>query len=301
MNIVLLLIWFYNFKKKTTPLKSFLPLLIFFLLSATPLPLFAAPSTDSSLPLWELRVAATAARLPHYKGSDEYKNYFFPLPYLIYRGDFFQADRDNIRTIFYKNSKLETDISMWGNPPVPGDNRAREGMEDLDALLEIGPALRYYFRRDGISDGLYLKGAVRSVFSVGWDGGPDIHYQGLHSDIYLIFKNNSLFAAQQLRFHLSTGLHFGDATFNEYFYEVGEKDAVPGRNMYSAGGGYSGFSLAGSLVKRFTPTISFGCYGRWDNISGAEYEDSPLAKEMNNYTIGAMFIFTLAQSERLLP
>jgi hypothetical protein len=189
---------------------------------------------------------------------------------------------------------------MWGNPPVPGDNRARTGMEKLDALLEIGPALRYYFHRDGISNGLYLRGAVRSVFSAGWDSGPDIHYQGLHSDIHLIFKIASLFAAQQLRFHISTGLHFTDAAFNEYFYEVGEEDSIPGRDVYSAGGGYSGFSLAGSIIKRFTPTVSFGCYGRWDNISGADYEDSPLVREENNYTIGTMLIFTITRSEKLL-
>ena len=274
----------------------------FFLLLTISSPLYAVQPGNSvtSLPLWELKVALTAARLPHYTGSDEYKNYFFPLPYLVYRGEFFQADRDSVRTIVYKTNRLETDISMWGNPPVPEDNRARAGMEKLDALLEIGPALRYYFHRDGISDGLFLKGAIRSVFSAGWDSGPDLRYQGLHSDIHLIFKNNSIFAAQQLQFHISAGLHFADAEFNEYFYEVGEKDSIPGRDMYSTGGGYSGFSLAASIIKQLTPTISFGWYGRWDNINGASYENSPLVKEKNNYTIGAMLIFTLAQSEKPL-
>jgi len=263
------------------------------------LPVYGSSKSSSTetAPLWELRVAATAASLPHYIGSNEYKNYFFPLPYLIYRGEFFQADRDNMRTIFFKNGAFETDLSLWGNPPVPSDNQARTDMDELDALVEIGPAVRYYFQNNGRRDAFYFKGAIRTAFSMGWENGPEIHYQGLHGSMLLVLKNSSLFKDQKMKFHLSSGIHFASSKFNSYFYEVETEDVIPGRNSYSVNGGYSGFSLASSITRHLYSSLTLGCYGRWDNISGATYEDGPLVNTENNYTIGAMLIFTLAKSK----
>jgi outer membrane protein len=278
----------------------FITLSFFLLQLAVTLPLLYASSPHESpdtLPLWELRVAATAARLPHYIGSDEYKNYIFPLPYLIYRGEFFQADRDNMRTIFFKKGSFETDLSMWGNPPVPSSNRARTRMDELDALVEIGPAIRYYFQHDGRRDALYLKGAIRTAFSVGWESGPEIHYQGLHGSMHLVMKNESLFKDQGMRLSLSSGIHFADSTFNTYFYEVDMEDISQKRTFYAARGGYSGFSCSGSITRRVLPYLTFGCYARWDNINGATYDNSPLVGTENNYTIGTMLIFTVAKSK----
>ncbi len=276
-------------------------IITFFVLqpSGTPSPLYGASPSENfeKQPLWELRVAATAARLPHYIGSDEYRNYLFPLPYLIYRGEFFQADRDNMRTVFFKNGNFETDLSLWGNPPVPGHNSARTGMEELDALVEVGPAMRYYFQRNGSRDSLYLKGAIRTAFSVGWEGRPEIRYQGLHGSMHLVLRNASLFKDKKTRFRLSSGIHFADSNFNSYFYEVDAEDVAPGRPFYATGGGYSGFSFAGSITRQLLPYLTLGCYGRWDNINGASYTDSPLVGTENNYTIGTMLIFTLAKSK----
>jgi len=289
--------------KKGSCLPRFITISLLLLQSVlTPPPLYGSLQSENadSLPLWELRIAATAARLPHYIGSAEYENYFFPLPYLIYRGEFFQADRDNMRTIFYKNDHFETDLSLWGNPPVPGDNRARTGMDELDALVEIGPAMRYYFRHNGRHDALYLKGAIRTAFSVGWESGPEIDYQGLHGSVHLVLRNSSLLENRKIRFRLNTGIHFADSKFNSYFYEVNTEDIAPWRGFYAANGGYSGFSFSGSISRRLLPYLTFGCYGRWDNISGASYGDSPLVGTENNYTIGAMLIFTLARSNTMI-
>ncbi len=276
----------------------------FFLLqmTVTPLKVYGSsqPEDTDTLPLWELRLAATAAVLPHYIGSNEYKSYLFPLPYLIYRGEFFESDRDNMRTIFFKNKYFETDISLWGNPPVPGNNYTRNGMEELDALAEIGPALRYYFYHNNRRDALYLEGAIRTAFSVGWEGGPEIGYQGLHGGFDVILENNSLFKEQKIEFHLSSGVQFANSRFNSYFYDVEMEDVTPYRNYYTAEGGYSGFTLSGSITRELYPGFTFLCYGRWDNTSGTTYNDSPLATSENNYTIGTMFIFTLAKSEKMV-
>lgn len=255
-------------------------------------------SADDTQPLWELGVMAAAARLPHYIGSDEYENYLYPLPYVIYRGEFLRADRDGVRGIFYRGEKFETNLSFWGNPPVPDDNEARQGMPDLDAVGEAGPALRYYFYRRSWKDHLYLQAAWRTAFSFDFESGVDADYQGWNGGFSLSYQNKSMFEDQQLSLFFKAGLHFADSLYHNYFYGVPDQFATPSRNAYRADGGYSGFSLSGSFYKDLTPTVSIGAYARWNNVSGAEFGDSPLVRDENNYAVGCLLVWKLAKSSK---
>ena len=257
------------------------------------------PNADADAPpLWELGVMVAAARLPDYIGSDEYENYLYPLPYVIYRGEFLRADRDGIRGIFYRGKRFETNLSFWGNPPVPDDNEARQGMPELDAVGEGGPALRYYFYRRGWKDHLFLQAAWRTAFSFDFDGGVDADYQGWNGDLNLNYQNKSSFEDQDLSFYFKAGLHFADSLYNEYFYGVPSQYATPTRNAFKADGGYSGFSVSTSVYKSFTPVFSLGFYARWNNVNSAVFEDSPLVREDNNYAVGCLAVWKLAQSSK---
>jgi MipA family protein len=255
-------------------------------------------ANSEKLPLYEYGLVGIAAQIPHYIGSDENTFYAFPLPYIIYRGEILQANRDGVRTIFWHTRKFELDISLSGNPPA-SDNKAREGMEDLDGIGEIGPALNYYFYDFGERDAFLLQANVRAAFAIGFDDGLDIVHEGYVSDLSLIYKNSHLFSKQQVRFHLSTGIRFGDSTMHGYFYDVSSKDVAPDRQQYDAGGGYGGFQVSGSIVKELTPEYSISGYARWNNIDGAVFEDSPLVRTHNNLMVGAMLIWKIGASEEL--
>jgi outer membrane protein len=259
--------------------------------------------TDDQLPLWEFGVTAVAARLPHYIGSDEYENYLYPLPYVIYRGDILRADREGIRGIFYKGEKFETSLSLWGNPPVSDENEARQGMPELDAIGEIGPALRYYFYRQGWQDHLYLQVAWRAAFSFGFNGGLDIdmNYQGWQSSLDLSYQNKTLFEYRKLSLYFKGGLHFADSKYNDYFYGVPSQYATFSRLTYEAEGGYAGFSISSSFLKELTSRLSIGGYVRWNNLDGAVFEDSALVREKNNYAVGALVLWKLTESSTLAP
>lgn len=258
------------------------------------------PSARERLPLYEYGIVGLAAHFPHYLGSDEYQSYVFPLPYFVYRGEVLKADRDGVRTIFFRHQQWETDISLAGNPPA-GDNQARQGMEDLDALGEIGPALNYYFFDNGERDNLYLQATLRAAFSFDFEGGVEIRHQGYVSDLSVIFHESRLFRAQRLRFHLSTGIRFGDADMHSYFYEVGQEDATAARRQYQAEGGYGGLQLSGSITKELTDSLAVSCYGRWANLDGAVYEDSPLVATRNNAFLGAMLVWKIGESTEAAP
>ena len=256
--------------------------------------------SDDEKPLWEAKLYNAMAKIPHYPGSNEYNNYVFPLPYLIYRGDILRADRKGIRGIFYKSDHVESKISIYGNQPVNDDNKARAGMPELDALIEIGPALDVYFNERNSLDSLYLKFALRGAFSLGFDSGIHSKYQGLHGNVNLVYWNTGLFRKNKFRFGFSSGIIFADKDFNSYFYDVEEPYVLPERGFYKSDGGYSGFILATSMGKTLTKTISFGSYIRWDNLNKASFEDSPLVKQKNNYIIGCVLIWKFAESKRLV-
>lgn len=270
---------------------------IFFLTSACPAA--EAIPIEEKLPLYEYGVVAIAARLPHYRGSDEYSSYAFPLPYFIYRGKRIKANRDGVRGIFWRSKHFETDLSMSGNPPVSDDNEARSGMGELDGLVEIGPALRYYFYEYSERESFFLQWNIRAGFSFAFDGGMDVTYQGLISDWALVYRNASLFRDENIRFQLNTGPQFGDNEFHSYFYEVAPQYVTETRSQYNGEAGYAGWQVSGSILKQLTAKFWISLYGRYMNSSGAAFEDSPLVETTNNYVIGTLFLWKFGESEQL--
>jgi len=255
---------------------------------------------EDEKPLWEIGLFSGAARIPHYRGSDEYNWYVVPLPYVIYRGEIIQADREGVKGIFFKTESFESSLSLSGNPPVDGDNDAREGMPDLDAMFEVGPSLKWHFTGDFLnqSDALYAQIALRAASSIGFDSGVDLSYLGLHADISLSYANQSLFKNQEIGFGGKIAADFADKDLNAYFYDVEQEYERPDRPSYESDSGYAGFSLSGWAYKKLTRVLSLGFYSRWDNISGAVYEDSPLVKEKNNFTFGCALNWKIWESKR---
>jgi outer membrane scaffolding protein for murein synthesis (MipA/OmpV family) len=266
-------------------------------------PSFCQEASESILPsptkpLWELGLFNGVARLPLYRGSATYRTYALPLPYLIYRGDIFQSDREGIRGIFFRSEFLESSLSVFGNPPVNDNDNAREGMGDLDPILEIGPALKWYFLGHVPRRYLYLSPAFRWVTSVGLPDNLKFSYQGWRFLINLIYQNDAIWGNDRWGWGFNVGIDFADHRYNGYFYDVPEKDALPGRPAFDADGGYGGLMVSGNLIYRMNHQLSVAVYGRWDALAGAIYRDSPLVEENNNFTTAAALIWTIATSKK---
>jgi len=248
-------------------------------------------------PLWEAGLFAGAARMPHYRGSDEYKAYVLPLPYLIYRGEIVRANRDGIKGVFWSTDRLEAALSFSGTPPVDKDNKARRGMPEIGAIVEAGPGVKFFITDRENPNPLYLKAGVRAAISVDTDD-LGIAYEGLRGDIKLIYRNHTLLKEQGVSFGLNAGVDFANRDYNETFYSVDPVYATPSRPAYQAAGGYTGFSLSANAVKKLNDRWSVGAYYRWDNLSGTAYVDSPLVKTENNHILGVAIICKLFKSEK---
>jgi outer membrane scaffolding protein for murein synthesis (MipA/OmpV family) len=252
------------------------------------------PPAAGGLPLWEVGLFGMVGRLPHYRGADEYKVYVLPLPYAIYRGEFLQADREGVRGLFYKGPRIETDLSMNGSPPVDDSSRAREGMPELEPLVEMGPSVKVHLYRGARHPKLYAEAAGRAVISVDRsDLGS--RYEGKRASLGVALTEGRF---RPWLVGMRVGVDFADAGYNGYFYDVSESEVLPDRARYQSEGGYGGWALSGFLVRELTPALSISLYGRWDNLDGAVYEDSPLVKRENNFVIGTAVIWRIAVSRQ---
>ncbi len=259
-----------------------------------------AESATIQEPLWEIGVVGAGAYLPHYRGSDEYTWWVLPLPYIIYRGDIIRATREGVRGIFFSSANFESSISVFGNPPVPDDNEARQGMPELDALFEIGPSLKWFvFGRNPVNK-LYLMGSLRAASSINFDDGVNFEYQGFNGELDLIYHNRQFYKSHGFKYFLKVGLNMADHKLNSYFYDVPTMYVTPERSAFQADGGYAGFSLAASMQQDITENISIGFYTRWDNLNGAVYNNSPLVREDNNIVAGCALVWKMLRSKRMV-
>ena len=102
---------------------------------------------------WQLGAGIAAFNLNLYPGSTDTKNYVLPIPYFTLVSEKLEIDR-GIRGFLFKSDDVVLDVSAdFGIPVDSDDSRARIGMPDLDAVLQLGPSLEFLLtelRRDQI-------------------------------------------------------------------------------------------------------------------------------------------------------
>lgn len=247
-------------------------------------------------PLWEIGVVGGGGYLPDYPAADENHVNGLALPFAIYRGEVFRlGDRGAARGIVVDDGGFELDLGLDAAFPVDSDNSdAREGMNDLDFLLEAGPRLTYSFLPPEDRDELDLALAVRAVFSTDFS---NLRYQGLTVAPNLTFRRND-FILDDMRAVLSVGPLFGFDGLNDYFYRVAPGEARPGRPAYEADDGYMGTEFTAGLSWSIRENVRlFGGFqfGYWGQSAN---EDSPLHRQDLTVGFGGGLRWSFLTSER---
>ncbi|MCJ7452044.1 MAG: MipA/OmpV family protein [Steroidobacteraceae bacterium] len=248
-------------------------------------------------PLWELGIGMSALSFPDYRGSDESNLYAIPFPYVVYRGTFLKADKDGVRGALFDSDRIELNVSVGASVPVKSaDNRAREGMPDLQPTVEVGPALELnLWRSDDRRFKLDLRLPVRAAVTVmgGVDGAGWVFSPRLTLDV-ADFAGLSGWNLGML-----AGPMYGSKRSHDYFYSVAPRYATPDRPSYDADAGYAGSQFLMSVSKRY-PKYWLGAFVRWDSLNGAVFADSPLVKSENYFAAGVAFAWVLWESSTLV-
>lgn len=256
---------------------------------------------DHTVPLWELGLVGGGGYLPDYPAASQNHWRGIGLPYAVYRGDFLQVgERGIVRGLFLDLRQFEFDLSADASFPVnSSDNKARDGMDDLDTLFEIGPKLIYKFLPRGSGQELDLSLATRAVLStdlLNW------RYQGFAVAPGLTYADERFsLLGGDLRLIATLEPQFGFGGLNKYFYEVDHKDARSNRPAYDADPGYIGTEL--TLGFGWSPFERVRLFGGIvpGYYKGSANENSPLYRDDFNIAIGGGLRISLFQSETRVP
>ncbi len=96
------------------------------------------------LPTLELGAGISAFSLPDYRGSENSSTYVLPVPYIKYRSERLRLD-GGVKGVFFESEDVLFTLSADLTLSPDDDSDDRKGMDDLDTILEIGPALNYRF------------------------------------------------------------------------------------------------------------------------------------------------------------
>lgn len=260
---------------------------------------FSTPSHAGELPLWEAGLGVTGLSMPDYRGSREQRDYLFPLPYVVYRGDILKLDRKGMRGLLFQSDRVELNISADGGVPVrSGRNSARVNMPNLDPTLQIGPSLDVCLVRDCDSDqAVQVRFPIRAVLASDFSRVQGIGFVA-NPQLNVDFKN--LGPGKGWNFGFALGPLYASEQYHDYYYQVSPQYAVPTiRPSYDAQSGYSGSMIVMALSKRFDH-IWFVSFARYDELSGAVFADSPLVKTRHAYMAGFGIAWVFGQSSTLV-
>jgi len=266
----------------------------------TCLPLLAALSlvagsvqAAEERPLWEVGAGVAAFSFPAYRGSDQTNNFLMPVPHFSYHGDFFKADRQGIRGSFFDSDWIDLTVSMALSAPANSkDVKARTGMPDINGTFEIGPEIDVTFWRSE-NRARFVKLLVPLRTAVTLEGSPRdigwVFHPKLNMDITDI--------PGMPGWNLGTlaGPLFGDKRQHAYYYSVASQYATADRPAYEAKAGYAGMQYLVALSKRF-PKYWVGSFIRYDNLSGATFEDSPLVRKKDYVAAGIAITWIFGES-----
>jgi MipA family protein len=252
------------------------------------------PNGAPSKPLWELCVVGGGIYTPDYPAADKNSLRSLALPYVVYRGDILRMGSDSIaKGVFIDNDYTELNVSLEASFNANSDdNGARQGMQDLDYLGEIGPQLKIKFGKlyGGKTE---LQLPVRAVVSTDF---RRFDHRGYLFNPRFYYQRQNVFNSA-INVNSSIGSSFATKKLHQYFYRVEPRFATAVRPAYEADGGYLGSAMTVGLSYSITDRVRAYVGGQVGYYGGAANEDSPLFRQKVNSSVHAGFTWSLFQSE----
>lgn len=244
-------------------------------------------------PLFELGIGAGSGLTPHYPASSQTHVHTLAFPVAQFRGRIFRAERDRgVSARVLDRAIWAFDISGAGSFAADSeDNRARQGMPDLDLLGEVGP--RVYARIETPRYAFQAFMAVRGAFSTDFQS---LRYRGLVFSPGLSIEKLRLWR-DDLHMGFRLAAEWTSLELQSYFYEVRPQYVRPDRQEYSAKAGYMGSSFITSLGYQKKNWGVFTGVGL-NSHSGAANRRSPLFRNELNTSAFVGFVWYFYRSSQ---
>lgn len=252
----------------------------------------ATASADE--PLWEIALGGYGRYGPAYPASDEYQTDVIPLPFPIYRGKILRVgdERDKpVRTRIFRRDRIKLDLDFGLNLPVDSDDiDEREGLPDLDLLVEAGPELQLQFEENLPGD-FFLSLQTRGAWSF---DGLSTSWRGVVAGTEFRYE----IPLGKSTYSLRVTPEWASQDYMDFFYGIDEKFALPDRPAFDADGGYLGTVVVFSYGHDITPKFEIRTGIRAGFYQGAKNEDSPLFTADNTGEVYFAFLWKFWESKR---
>ncbi|MBV1872016.1 MAG: MipA/OmpV family protein [Gammaproteobacteria bacterium] len=242
----------------------------------------AAPSEEHH---YALGIGFGAYSIPDYPGAEHINQVVSPIPFFQYEGPRLNIANGRLSSFLFNSERLVIDISADGTPPVKStNNRARDGMPDLDPVVEFGPALEYQlwaFKESLVRLDIPLRYGIstdlRRANGIGWISNPRVKYH---------------FQYNHWRFRAGMGPIFASKAHNNYYYGVENTLSNPLRDAFNGHSGYSGFLYSLGLQKK-QGRFKYDAYFRLIDLQESKRQKSPLVDQKRSFLAGAAITWVI--------
>lgn len=254
----------------------------------------AAAQPSAELPLWEVGAIGVGGRQPAYPGAADSVGRALVLPYVVYRGPLLRVDRGSAALRAFKTPDFELDVGFSGSlGSSSNDVAVRRGMPDLGTLIEFGPRLTWKLSADAPPGAgrWRVELPLRGVF----DLSDKLAHRGLAFEPELSYARRTQGGTG---YSVGVGAVWGNRRLTDTLYGVAPAYATASRPAYAAESGLIAWRLSASLSRQLAPDWRVFAFGRYDDVSGAANEASPLVQRRGGVSAGVGVAYTWMRSER---
>ncbi len=251
----------------------------------------APPPVDArDRALWEVGLIGAGFYSPDYPAAGQKHAKWLAAPYGIYRGRILKADREGARARLVHWRPLDMEMSFAAAfASHSKDNVARQGMPDLDYLLEAGPRASVLLSRLGGTGTLRFFLPVRAVFST--DFG-NFKHRGFTVSPALFAQVQPFLGSKWIALTQLAG-RFGNRQMSAYFYDIAPEFARPDRPFYDARAGYMGTDLFAGIAVPMGARWRLFTGGQLYLNAGSANSTSPLYLRRIDYSVGLGISYAL--------
>ncbi len=260
---------------------------ILFLISATQIKSHATENNQDFY--WEWGLGSTYINVPFYTGSEERRNYATPIPYVLIKNNWLSIDRNQTQLYQQINPSLKLAFNLSLQLNVDSDEiAARQGMEDLDPLVEIGPSLEYLLYASNKHQ-LMLELPLRIAFTF---DALKLDYLGYVINPKISYERHFLKTKiRERKWDLTLATRFANESYLEYYFGVPDFNATPDRPAFQPTA--SLFEIyASSSYSVKVENWQWGGYLRLSQFHQGNISNSPLVTSDSYISGGLYAIYT---------
>lgn len=259
-----------------------------------------AHAADSQKPRLEYGVAGAGIQTAAYPSSSiDIQRQFFA-PWFIYRSDKVQVKDGGVKLIAYQSDKITIDLGIGGSLSADtSETPLRDGMPDIDYLLELGPRFDVPLRD---SSDAYWRNRINWVSSYRFALSTDfkrLDFRGPVLTTELLYRKDGI-KNSNLSFDLSVSSTWLGDPLMDYFFAVNEQYATDERPQFNAQSGFLGIEVSAGV--QFRPVSKLNTYigVGFTSLDGSKNRNSPLFESKSNARIILAASWKLYASEDLV-